>query len=271
MRLANRIHELFATVRHIKNRADAILSVLERQQKARDQFEALGIPNEIKLPHPDQHYGCLSFSQHGEDMIILALFNSLGIKAPSYIDVGAHHPFSISNTALLHQRGSRGVNIEANPNLYQNFLKYRPADINLNIGIGPIQGKMTFYMVDKWSGRNSFNKSMVEEFIKEEPEFSITEEIIVPVETLSNVVAKYCDGKFPDFLSIDIEGLDEAVLASVDFKKSAPLVICVESVDAHGNDRSKKLDEILGHTFVRIIKTAGNSIYVRNNLQEKIK
>src|SRR5690606_9910227 len=71
--------------------------------------------------HPDQHYGHITYSQHGEDLLILNLFDQLQIKNPSYLDLGAHHPTDISNTKLLYDRGSRGVNIEANRHLIEAF------------------------------------------------------------------------------------------------------------------------------------------------------
>ena len=76
-----------------------------------------------------------SYSQCGEDLIIAFLFRSLGIERPGYIDIGAHHPTYLSNTRLLYARGSRGINIEANPALIRRFRTQRPGDVNLNIGI----------------------------------------------------------------------------------------------------------------------------------------
>ena len=76
-----------------------------------------------------------SYSQCGEDLILGFLVRSLGIERPSYIDIGAHDPTYLNNTKLLYQRGSRGINIEANPALIQRFKRQRPADINLNIGV----------------------------------------------------------------------------------------------------------------------------------------
>ena len=57
----------------------------------------------------------ISFSQEAEDLVLseLAQFNKCydGL----YVDVGAHHPLRFSNTAIYHQRGWRGVNIDATP------------------------------------------------------------------------------------------------------------------------------------------------------------
>jgi hypothetical protein len=59
----------------------------------------------------------------------------LTIDKISYVDIGAHHPRYINNTYLFYKRGATGINIEPDPFLIKAFLKVRPKDINLNIGI----------------------------------------------------------------------------------------------------------------------------------------
>ncbi len=70
------------------------------------------------MTHPDQRFGGVTHAQHGDDIIIRAVFDNLGIDNPSYLDIGAHHPTNISNTKLFYDAGSRGINVEANPNLF---------------------------------------------------------------------------------------------------------------------------------------------------------
>jgi hypothetical protein len=88
-----------------------------------------------------------SYSQSGEDLIISFIFDTLRIKKPSYIDIGAHHPYFISNTALLYENGSRGINIEPDPVLFKKINKVRKKDINLNFGIGEKESVMDFYIM----------------------------------------------------------------------------------------------------------------------------
>ena len=49
-----------------------------------------------------------SFSQCGEDCIVDFMFKFKKIEKPSYIDIGAFHPFELSNTAKFYLTGSRG-------------------------------------------------------------------------------------------------------------------------------------------------------------------
>jgi hypothetical protein len=39
------------------------------------------------------------------DVIVKFIFDCIGISKPTYLDVGAHHPY-ISNTALFYESGS---------------------------------------------------------------------------------------------------------------------------------------------------------------------
>jgi FkbM family methyltransferase len=219
------------------------------------------------LGHPDQAFGPNTYAQHGEDMIFVNYFHALGIQKPTWLDIGAHHPINISNTALLYKRGGRGVNIEANPNLIENFRKERTEDLNINIGIGPRAGYMTFYMIDKWSGRNTFDKHAAEEFVRQHPDFSITETMDIQVLTIDQAVERYCGGRYPDLLTIDVEGLDYDILASADFSRSSPKIICVEVVSG-GGDISGPMRELLGQRgYVVAAKTIGNTIFVRKELE----
>jgi len=176
----------------------------------------------------DQWYGDKTYSQHAEDLMVLNIFTLMKIIKPSYIDIGANHPINISNTYLLYERGSTGINIEPNPNLIELFKTQRPNDKNLNIGISPTGGSMNFYMIDDTSGRNTLVESEAKRFIEEYPQFSIRQVITVPTRKLNDIIDEECEGVFPDFLTMDTEGLDYDILRSTDFSKSKPKVMCIE-------------------------------------------
>lgn len=177
-----------------------------------------------------------SFSQSGEDMIAWYLLNYIGIPRPSYLDVGAHHPLHLSNTALFHLLGGHGINIEPDPLLFREFLRSRPRDINLNIGIGRVSGNMVFYrMADP-----SLSTFSEEEAIRMEKEegIHIEEKLNLPVRTIDEVLAAH--QVRPDFVSIDVEGRDLEVLESFDFAAHRPAVFCVETISFSLKQAGKK-------------------------------
>jgi FkbM family methyltransferase len=222
-------------------------------------------------PHPDQQFGCRTYAQHGDDLVALALFTAMGISRPSYIDIGAHHPFNISNTALLYSRGSRGVNVEANPNLSKAFRDARPDDVNLNVGVAGQRGELTFYMIDAWSGRNTFDKSIAEAFVRDHPQFKISATAQIPVITVQDIIEKHCGGIFPDFLTLDVEGLDEEILRSISYEVSAPKVICVETVNAGGAGSGRTIkDFLVSKGYFCVMRCGANSIFVQNQYRDLV-
>ena len=221
--------------------------------------------------HADQAFGSLTYAQHGEDLIFLNIFYLIGIRQPSYIDVGAYHPLNISNTALLYKKGCRGINIEANPNLIGEFLVQRPEDVNLNIGIGPEPGRFKFYCIDQWSGRNTFDKLVAEEFVSLHPQFQIQQVIDIDVTTLNEVVERYASGKFPNLLTIDVEGLDYEILAATQFEKSRPEIICTETLSGGDHEDAVRFAHLLGSKGYRqYFRTLGNSIFVTNEVFDRL-
>lgn len=221
--------------------------------------------------HSDQCYGHVTYAQSGEDMYLANIFSKLKISKPSYLDLGGHHPLAGSNTAWLYMHGSRGVVVEANPDLIEPFKKVRPEDKVINIGVGIQHGTLPFYRVDSWSGRNSFSKSVVDEFCRHNPEFKLYDIIEVDVFTINDIVGKYCGGKFPEFLSIDVEGKDYDILASADFVSNKPAVVCAEIITGANTSSLDKISSLMRQRgFVRYAETWGNAIFVDSKFSNQL-
>lgn len=208
-------------------------------------------------------YGDRTYAQHGDDLVILNMFTSLGIEKPSYLDIGAHHPELLSNTALLYKRGSRGINVEANPNLMGPFLERRPQDINLNVGVAAKPGSLTFYCDGPVSGRNSFVKELVEPI-------GITSKMTLPVTTCAEIVRMHAGGVFPDLLTIDAEGLDFEILESINyFAGSPPKVICAEVVECF--PVSMEIPTLLMcRGYEPHFRAGSNLLFIRDKLADKM-
>ena len=210
----------------------------------------------------------ISYSQCGEDLLIQFIFDQLKIKNPSYLDIGAHHPFYLSNTALMYENGSTGVNIEPDPDLFKNFLKHRRKDKNLNIGIGESEGFANFYHISTPT-LNTFSKHEAENYINE-GDYRITRLSNIEVNTLKKVIQHYCANKFADFLNIDAEGIDELIIKSIDFSDNYPIVICIETISFSTSGRGVKNAELIkricNEGYILYADTYINSIFVRDNV-----
>lgn len=104
-------------------------------------------------------------------------------------------------------------------------------------------------MFDPTSGLNTFDPERVK-FIESTTAFRVQKTIDVTVMTVDDVVDKYCSGRFPDFLSLDVEGLDYRILQSINYDIHRPAVICVETSSAANADEIHQLLAGAKYTFV---------------------
>jgi FkbM family methyltransferase len=218
---------------------------------------------------PAVKYKKSSYSQCGEDLIMTHLFGPLKIEKPTYVDIGAHHPYFLSNTALFYSKGARGINIEPDPDLFQAFEKYREHDINLNIGIA--EGKsdtLDFYQMSD-PVLNTFSKKEAETY-RDDHGHTIRAVSKVPVLPVNQVLQKYLKRRPLDILSIDVEGLDFQILKAVDYKRYKPKIICIETISYSETGNGVKNQAIITFLekkgFLLFADTYINTIFVRKDL-----
>lgn len=227
------------------------------------------LPNEANNDSikEEKKYSKTSYSQSGEDLIIRFIFDAIGIQTPSYIDIGAYHPENLSNTALFYKNGSRGINIEPDPTLFESFKFSRQEDINLNIGVSDIEGEKDFYIISTPT-LNTFSKEEAENCTQEN-NHQIVAISKTKVDIISNIIQNYCKGIFPDFLSLDVEGLDLTILQSINYEQSSPLIICVETISFSETGNGIKDLHIIqfleGKGYMIYADTYINTIFVKKD------
>jgi FkbM family methyltransferase len=208
--------------------------------------------------------GIVSYSQCGEDLIVRHIFNLRGMEKPSYLDIGAHHPFALSNTAIFYKNGCRGVNVEANPELLKQFERHRKRDVNLNLGIGNKIGTLRFYVMED-STLSTFSAEEYRSLVYQKKK--LKREIEVEVIGINQLIEKYCSGFVPDFLSLDVEGLDLEILQTLNFDRYSPKVICIEAAEYSPIGAGKKRHDIINflimHDYIEYANTNLNAIMVK--------
>jgi FkbM family methyltransferase len=206
----------------------------------------------------------VSFSQFGEDIIMLRMLERYGVVNITYLDIGANDPVHGSNTYAFYLRGFTGVLIEPNISLYNKLKNIRPMDKSLNFGIS--SGNHTdadYYMFsEENNGMNTFSK---EEAINYEKEgFRIKKTIKLPLRDINDVLAENFN-EAPTIISLDVEGLDEIILQKIDFEKYQPLLICVETVSYNKNGELTKrkgiLDLLISKGYFIYADTHVNTIF----------
>lgn len=181
--------------------------------------------NRLLLRDPDMQPN-LCYGQDGEDLILSRLFD--GKRNGFYVDVGAHHPIRFSNTYLFYKRGWRGINIDAMPGSMKLFNKIRPRDINVEAGVDEASGMLKYYLFNE-PALNTFDKAEAE--IKNAPPYRMVDAIEISVNRLDFLLDEYLPaGVDIDFLSVDVEGKDLAVLRSNNWVKYRPLFILAETL-----------------------------------------
>jgi FkbM family methyltransferase len=202
----------------------------------------------------------LAYSQDGEDMILRRLFERQALGF--YVDVGAHHPFRFSNTCYFYRRGWRGINIDPNPDAIEAFRRIRPSDSNICVGISDIAGCLSFHLFNE-PALNTFDADLAAAHARS-PEYRLLETRSIPVRRLDGLLAEHLppDQRI-DFLSIDVEGLDLAVLRSNDWRRFRPRMLLVEAhertVVAVANDPINLFAVAVGYRL--IAKTLNTLIY----------
>jgi FkbM family methyltransferase len=204
----------------------------------------------------------LSFAQDGEDLIAWRLLYTLGLNRPRYLDIGAHHPEHLSNTALFYLFGGSGINIEPDPKLYTAFLRHRPRDLNLNVGIGPSADTMSFYRMADPS-LNTFSPDEAAR-LSHEQNVAIVEVLPVRVRPIQDILN---ENRFiPDFMTLDVEGLEMSILRSYDWQHHRPGVICVETVGYSSTGSSLRDSApgewLQGLGYIPVAQTLANSLFV---------
>ncbi|MBS4066448.1 MAG: FkbM family methyltransferase [Chitinophagaceae bacterium] len=213
-----------------------------------------------------------SFSQCGEDLIIDYIFYQLGIGKPRYIDIGAYHPFILSNTYLFYLKGARGVNIEPDPSGISLLNKYRSRDINLNVGVGQSEFEETAQFFLMTSRR--LNTLVEEEArrIEETSRYRIKKMELIKLLPINQIFENYFHAA-PDFISVDVEGFDLEIIKSINYRKYRPKVICVETVIFKENMPTEKNEAIIqfltDQNYFVYADTFVNTIFVDRKVWNK--
>ncbi|MDB5237303.1 MAG: methyltransferase FkbM family [Parcubacteria group bacterium] len=192
-------------------------------------------------------YRQLYYSQSGEDIVSARLLPG---KSGFYVDVGANHPQRYSNTYLLYRRGWQGVNIDPNERAMRSFRNIRPRDTSVVVGIANEESSLPYYSFSD-PAFNTFSEAAAidarkRSWLTELPQSS------VPVRPLKDVLDDTVPaGTRIDFLNVDTEGLDLAVLQSNDWERYAARVVAVEdhAFDAARPEQSETYRFLLGRGY----------------------
>jgi FkbM family methyltransferase len=165
----------------------------------------------------------ISYAQNHEDVLLQRVFPR--DHQGYYIDVGAADPLIHSVTKHFYEQGWHGINVEPLPECYRKLAADRPRDVNLNVGLSNVPGRFTFYEMPACSEWSTFSASRAAEI---RAGGGVLVEHELPVLTLADLCAEHVRGPI-DFLKIDVECHEKAVLEGGDWTRWRPRVVLLEA------------------------------------------
>lgn len=213
----------------------------------------------------------IHFGQWGEDVIVRKTFRKTAKRNSGfYMDVGAYHPFRQSNTAHLWCLGWNGVNVDANRRTIDVFNKVRRGDVNVWSAVVSDEVAASNETVSYYSQRNlDLEATILPEMAEERGRHKVEQVPCVSLRMLIDTYGPKAEDGI-DFLNIDIEGLDEDAVASVDQWSTLPRVIAIETY-------ARTIPDVLETGIHRHLTAAGydyrhqiglTSIYVHQSATE---
>ncbi len=163
----------------------------------------------------------LSFAQNGEDMLLWRCFQK---DHGFYVDVGASSPVHDSVTQFFYERGWTGINFEPIPERVNELRRLRPRDVTVQAAVSDTVELMRLHRTTGIGGLST--ASMPEEFAELYQAHSWP--MLVETVTLSQQLEALGVTEI-DFLKIDAEGAESAVIAGIDLSRWRPSVIVVEA------------------------------------------
>lgn len=205
-----------------------------------------------------------SYAQSGEDLIIDFIFETIKTAQPTYLDIGAHHPVYLSNTFLFYSRGCHGVCVEPDPTLHALIRKKRKRDVCLNVGVGVGKKGVADFYVMTTKTLNTFSREEAERYQRYGDQ-RIERVIEIPLVPINEIIGSHFSSA-PNLVSLDVEGLDLAILTSLDLQRWRPEVFCIETLTYTEDKTEEKItgiiDYMMENGYLLYGDTYINSIFV---------
>lgn len=176
----------------------------------------------------------ISYAQNAEDVVLArALPGNVGF----YVDVGAADPDDASVTRHFSELGWWGVNIEPRAEAAERLRQRRPRDVTLQVAAGAAPGTVELHRVTADPDLSTTSAGQLA-VLPEGQRETIT--VAVPVRTLDDILEEFAPGPI-DFLKIDAEGSEHAVLEGIDLERWRPRVVVVEAIAPWSTERTDHL------------------------------
>jgi FkbM family methyltransferase len=208
----------------------------------------------------------VSYAQNLEDVVLWRVFQH--VHKGTYVDVGAADPSEDSVTRAFYERGWSGLNIEPNPEFADRLRQERPRDAVVQACVGDSGDSSVILHVVVGTGLSTVRSDYAARIT--DPDL-VVDSITVPNRRLDEILkSEGFTGRPIQFLKIDVEGAEQAVLASIDFGSWRPWVIVVEATEPRSTTVSFEAWEevLLNANYTFCLFDGLNRFYVAKEHEE---
>ena len=202
-----------------------------------------------------------SYSQKGEDILVLDYFDRIDVERGVYCDIGCFHPVWISNTHLLDRNGWTGFAIDIDDFKLKTMSLYRRGRVKCILGAvcgSAAQGqRATVYKFRKgWSDIDTLDRETAEKYrLNGAGDFFETDVDLLDVNQLLSQMPHI------NFLNIDIEGVDKEIIMAMDLSRFKPELILFEDNEVWGGDNAV-VEKLLSAGYTKLFVNGGSVAYV---------
>lgn len=192
------------------------------QSKPHDHTRSTERGAEDRAPVFITNPGIVSYAQNFEDVM---LWRALGHIADGfYIDIGAQDPIIDSVSKAFYEHGWRGLHVEPTPAYAKLLRQDRPDETVLQMAVANTHGSMPFYELPQ-TGLSTGDYTIAQ---RHRTKGFDVREITVNCQTLAAILASVGNRDI-HWLKIDVEGMEEEVLAGWGDAEMRPWIVVVES------------------------------------------
>ncbi|MEH6719930.1 MAG: FkbM family methyltransferase [Aurantimonas endophytica] len=166
----------------------------------------------------------ISHAQNFEDVILWRALKH--VENGFYVDIGAQDPQIDSVSLLFYERGWRGVHVEPTAEYSEKLLAARPDEKVIQAAISSQAGPITFFEIEG-TGLSTGAPEIAE---RHRAKGWSEVETKVPTLRLGELLDRYGNRDI-HWLKIDVEGMEQEVIATWSPSQSRPWIVMVESTE----------------------------------------
>ena len=209
-------------------------------------------------------------AQDKEDYCLLKYYFP-GICEGRYLDIGAGNGVTLSNSWIFHKSahlGWNGVNVELNPDSYEQLVRNRRNDIaNIQAAVCSDTEEPVHYVHDVTSAHVSGIWEFTTEQYREKfwpgiTLFNTIEIMCTPIQSILDQTLEKNKQHYFDFASIDVEGAELSALLGIDWSQTRFGILIVEKNKS--GEINRQIHELLRSKGYTLMENDEEECGVRN-------